>query len=128
MRAMISLSTAIAACLAAAACSIFAPVCTLKACPSSLTIELTTTPTEPFRIEALAVGSEDRVYECLDPSRCIAAASFQDFTPEEVIVRVTTQSGTVEQTFRPSYEIVHPNGPRCEPTCRQAFIRVPLPS
>jgi hypothetical protein len=100
----------------------------LAPCPPTLTIELTGTPTGSFRIEAAAVGSDDRrVFECLDPSRCVTAAWFRDFTPDDVIVRVTTQAGTIEQTFHPSYEIVHPNGPRCEPTCRQALIRVPIP-
>ena len=129
MRILISLSIAAGACLAAA-CSVFDPgaVCTLRGCPPSLTIELAETPTVPFRIEASAVGSEDRrVFDCPDPSRCFAGAWFHDFTPADVVVRVTTQAGAVEQTFRPSYQTVRPNGPHCEPTCRQAVVRVPLP-
>ena len=31
------------------------------------------------------------------------------------------------QTLMPSYEIFQPNGPDCEPTCRQAGIEVTLP-
>jgi hypothetical protein len=128
MRIATSLSVAAVAGLFATACSILAPGCTLRGCGPSLTVELTATPASPFRIEALAVGSDDRrVFECLDVRNCVAGAWFQDFTPEEVVIRVTTEAGSAEHTVRPVYETHRPNGPRCEPVCRQATVRVPLP-
>ncbi len=129
MRILTSLSTTVAVCLVATACSILDPACTLVGCAPSLTVELTGTPTGSFRVEALAVGSDDRrVFDCPDARNCVGAAWFQDFTPEEVLIRVTTEAGTVEQTFRPLYRTFRPNGPGCEPACRQALVRVPLPS
>jgi hypothetical protein len=131
MRIGTSLLVVVGLSLAAAGCSLLDPeACTLRGCGPSLTLEFTEQPAGLLRVEATDIITADRrVIDCTSPGWCSGGfVYFTDFTPEEVIVRVTTQSGTVEQTFHPSYEIVHPNGRRCEPTCRQALIRVPLPS
>jgi hypothetical protein len=129
MRKTISFSIIVTASFAAS-CSAFDPTCTLIGCGPSLMIDIVPAPTTgSFRVEALVPGSDiRRTFECPDASRCSGVAFFDDFSPEEVVIRVTTQAGTTEQTFRPSYQTFRPNGPRCEPTCRQGRIRFLLPS
>jgi len=111
------------------ACSLFdslSRTCTLKACGSTLTVELAAAPAGSLRVEATDVATNARrVFEC--STSCGETVWFTDFTPAEVTVRVTTSAGSAERTFRPSYETVRPNGPGCEPVCRQARVTMPLP-
>ena len=123
MRVRASLLVVVGLSLAAAACSLLDPACTLVGCGPSLTLEFAEQPAGLLRVEATDVASADRrVIDCTNPGLCSRFVYFADFTPEEVIVRVVTQTGTTERTFHPSYQRSRPNGPRCEPECRQARI------
>ena len=128
MRNTAPFSLLVAASFAVSCSSYTGPTCTQRGCGPSLVIDLVPAPTGSYRVEALVPGSDTRkVFECADAARCIPGAAFVEFWPEEVVVRATTQAGASEQTFRPSYQDFHPNGPRCEPACRQARIQFSLP-
>lgn len=124
MRVRASLLVVVGLGLGAAACSLLDPACTLIGCAPSLTLEFAEQPAGLLRVEATDVASADRrVIDCTNPGLCSGGlVHFTDFTPEDVIIRVITQTGTTEQTFHPSYQRSRPNGPRCEPECRQARI------
>lgn len=48
-------------------------------------------------------------------------------TPAEVSLELTRDGSTVvTQALTPDYDTVQPNGPDCEPTCRQAVIPIEL--
>ena len=135
MRRRHALVLSLLAALAPAGCSVLAPgdeVCTLAGCRTGLAVELSVRPSAPFRIEATVPGATPAgpayVYECPDPARCGAVAFFEDFTPARVTIRVTTPAGTVTREFTPTYRTHRPNGEDCPPTCRDATVRVDLPS
>jgi hypothetical protein len=125
-----ALLSAAAALLSGAGCSVFDPgddVCTLAGCFSGLRVELAARPTGPFRVEvtsAAAPGGATYVFDCPDAARCGPGAFFPDFTPERVTVRVVTSGGAVTRDFAPAYRTFRPNGDDCEPTCREATVRV----
>jgi hypothetical protein len=101
--------------------------CTLRPCGATLYVDFGGAPTTSVRVEATDVSTnERRVFEC--STNCGANAWFMDFTPEQVILRVTTPAGTVEQTVRPSYQQVRPNGRGCEPVCPEAHVTMSLPA
>jgi hypothetical protein len=123
----------LATAFALAGCSVFDPgddVCTLIGCQSGLRVEFSTRPAGPFRVEVTAPGTTPGgptfVFDCPDPARCGASAVFPDFTPTHVTVRVTTPAGVVTRDFTPAYRSSSPNGEDCEPTCREATVRVEL--
>lgn len=124
MRVRTSLLVVVGLGVAAAGCSLVDPACTQVGCGPSLTLEFAAQPAGLLRVEATDVTTADRrVIDCTAPGSCSGGfVYFTDFTPAEVIVRVVTQTGTTEQTFHPLYHRVRPNGPRCEPECRQARI------
>jgi hypothetical protein len=50
-------------------------------------------------------------------------------TPAQVQVRLTVNGAVVlDRTEAPAYRIKQPNGPDCEPTCRQASAQWTLSS
>lgn len=118
---------------ALAGCSVFDPgddVCTLVGCQNGLRVEFSARPAGPFRVEVSTPGATPGgptfVLDCPDPTRCGAGAYFPDFTPTHVTVRVTTPAGVVTRDFTPTYRTHTPNGEDCEPTCREATVRVQL--
>ena len=127
------LALVIATGLAAAGCSVFDPgddVCTLAGCQSGLGVELSARPTGPFRVEVTVPGATSGgptyVYDCPDAARCVPGAFFPDFAPTHVTVRVTTTAGVVTRSFTPTYRTHSPNGEDCEPTCREATVRMEI--
>lgn len=56
--------------------------------------------------------------------RCVPTGKFEEVisiqgTPARVRVTVQADGTLTERTFEPQYKTVQPNGPDCEPTCRQ---------
>jgi hypothetical protein len=117
-----------AACVALlAGCNGFDGLCTLVDCDSGLLVQLAQTPTGPYRIEVWLPGDDStQVFECANPATC-GNAFFADFTPKSVVIRVITDAGVRQETAQPTYSVSQPNGPHCEPTCRNATVTVPLP-
>jgi hypothetical protein len=121
-----SLVTACVALLAG--CNGISGGCTLIGCDSGLLVNLTQAPAGAYRIEVFATLDGPRyVYDCASAAQCGTTAFFNDYTPESVTIRVTTAAGTREQNAQPSYSVNQPNGPNCDPTCKQAQVTVALP-
>jgi hypothetical protein len=122
-----SLATACVALLAG--CNgIIDGACTLIACSSGLTVQLAQAPAGAYRIEVFSSPEGPHyVYDCANPAQCGTAATFSDYTPATVTIRVTTPAGTREQTAQPAYGVSRPNGPNCGPECTQATVTVALP-
>ena len=50
-----------------------------------------------------------------------------DSSPASASVRITRNGQTIAQSsWKPAYKITQPNGPACEPTCRQATVSITL--
>jgi len=105
-------------------------VCTLLACENGLTVNLTQAPAGAYSIEvftAAAANGPHYIFQCASAANCGTTTFFAEFTPANVVVRVTTQAGTREESVTPGYQQVRPNGPNCGPECKQASITVALP-
>lgn len=103
--------------------------CPLIGCQNGLEVELSTQPTTPFRVEAVAPGGISTYqFECTDPSQCGTRVFFPEFTPGVVEIRVITEDRTTTMTYEPRYEERQPNGPDCPPECNVAKVRVEMPS
>lgn len=116
-----------AACVALlAGCSGINDLCTLVGCGGGLLVRLAQTPTGPYRIEVFSnPDAPHYVFDCADPATC-GEARFLDYTPDVVIIRVTTAAGVSEQTIQPTYDVDYPNGRNCG-ECKAATVTVPLP-
>lgn len=114
--------------LGGSACSnSYGEVCTLIGCESGLSVELVGDVPEEYTISVEpADGGPSRTVECGPESACGAAVFFADFTPDSVRVTVEADGTTTSEPFKPSYELVRPNGPDCPPECRQATVVVEL--
>ena len=122
------IATILLAGLAAACSSTNAPderMCTLIGCSSGLSIAIEGPADGPFTIEA-SDGSVMETFACPAGARC-ERATFDEFTPEQVTVRVIAGGDTATTTSTPTYTTLQPNGPGCPPTCRQATVQARKP-
>jgi len=104
--------------------------CTLLACENGLAVELASAPDGAYTVEVFTAASQNGphyIFQCVDPATCGTSAFFAEFTPVNVVVRVTTGGRTHEETVTPAYQQVRPNGPNCGPECKQATVTVALP-
>lgn len=97
-------------------------VCTLIACSDGITVEVQGNVPATYTVTARA-GTETRSHQCSSTQPC-QPIMFENFTPENVIIEVTSAAGTVRREVKPEYRQVRPNGPKCPPECRQARIVV----
>ena len=100
-------------------------------CDSEFVVILDSAGSGPVRVEVRVQG-RDPVYVAECPAGreggCALDYRFPAFTPEFAAVRVVTPAGTRDTTIeRVAYQTTQPNGAHCEPTCRQAFIRMTAP-
>ena len=101
-------------------------MCTLIGCQSGLTVALTSQPAVPYRVEAYTIGDGPRfVREC--PGTAACPIFFQDFTPGHVFLDVVVGSATATHERNVTYTVSRPNGPGCDPECRQATVTVSPP-
>jgi hypothetical protein len=50
-----------------------------------------------------------------------------DSSPASASIKITRSGQMIAQnSWKPAYQITRPNGPRCEPTCRQATVSLTL--
>jgi hypothetical protein len=115
--------------------------CTLIGCSDSLTLEFSHPLPQSYTIQLSTTGGESVQVSCPSGSvsgqastggnitaRCQAGSlALEGFTPQQVTILVTWQSGSYKQDANPSYQTVQPNGPNCPPTCRQATMPLSLP-
>lgn len=98
-------------------------VCTEIGCDSGIRVLLTAPPTAPYRVEAYVPGGGARqVRECSAGGVC--DITFAGFTPAEVSIEIITATDTLRRDAVPVYVVSRPNGPACEPECRNATITV----
>ena len=112
--------------LAGPACSIIGPgACTLIGC-TGLVVEVTGAASlTPVTVVVTAPDGSTRTATCAGASgTCLA--SFFDFTPASLTVRVSSGSQLTERTVQPAYQLTRPNGPDCPPECRGARVTVAL--
>ena len=116
----------IAACTIASCDSdFFGGVCTLIGCNSGVIVVLESPPATPYRIEVYSGSAAGPRYahSCAGASAC-GEVFFPDFTPFRFFVEVIT-TDTVRYEVAPTYTESRPNGPRCDPLCRNARVRLP---
>jgi hypothetical protein len=111
------------------ACSAFTSEgpCTLIGCSDGLVVRVDGAGDGPTTIELRVPLRPPVVRTCGGPAHCAAGVQFENETPEHVTIVVT--SGDREQVMdaEPAYVTSRPNGPDCEPECRQAVVTVALP-
>ena len=107
-------------------CDLVGPsACTLIGC-TGLVVEVTGAPGQaPVTVVVTAPDGSSRSTTCTSTTGT-CPASFPDFTPASVTIRVSTGTRTTEETRQPMYEVTRPNGPGCPPECRNARVTVAL--
>jgi hypothetical protein len=106
--------------------------CTLIGCSSGLNLNLTGKVPNTFELELIPSIGEKRLVQCPaggSGTICLGekAILIQNFTPEEVAITVSYDGKKVTQNFVPSYSDSRPNGPNCEPACKQAQLTINIP-
>lgn len=107
--------------------------CTEIGCSNQVAIQLATPMSLPYDIEVeangvtwtgtcTATGIETDEEKGDTVLYCTADDLTLSITPEELRVSVTSGEETRELTATPEYVTTQPNGPQCEPTCRQAQV------
>jgi hypothetical protein len=97
--------------------------CTLIGCGDGLTVVLANAPAGEFAVEVRVPGAAARRQECASAAAC-STMRFDGVVAAEATVAIITPTGEVTRTVRPEYVVSRPNGPDCEPTCRQARVTV----
>ena len=111
------------------ACSAFTSEgpCTLIGCSDGLVVRVDGAADGTTTIELRMPLRPPKVLTCGGPAQCASGVLFEHETPEHATIVVT--SGGREQVMdaEPAYVTGRPNGPDCEPECRQATVTVALP-
>jgi hypothetical protein len=97
-------------------------VCTMIGCESGLAIEVSSSVQQSFTVNVRAGTQVIHTFRCDPGQPCRAFVSNQ--TPAQVTVTLETAQGPISRTFQPEYRLNRPNGPDCEPECRQATVTV----
>ena len=97
--------------------------CTLIGCSDGVFISVAGTVQASWTVRVSAPGIETFETAC---TAFGCGATIEDAFPETVTVTILDAEGevVVEANGTPSYRTVRPNGPDCEPECRQAFVEV----
>ena len=124
-REVLAISVVVVAAVGSA-CDIVGPsACTLIGC-TGLVVEVTGAPAQtPVTVVVTAPDGSSRSTTCTSTTGA-CPASFPDFTPASVTIRVSTGTRTTEETRQPMYEVTRPNGPGCPQECRNARVTVAL--
>lgn len=126
---------------ALAACAPAAPeepqACTLMGCVNTLRIEITNAPAMPYWVTVRADGQEFYLAceEGVDTSGLQGEMDCEngiftlfDFAPEAASIEIGWAAGGLTIDAIPEYETFRPNGPDCEPECRNGLVKVELPA
>jgi hypothetical protein len=102
--------------------------CTLIGCDDGVAVELATVPPAPFSVELTPLpGGPPTIKECTATAACGTTLFFEEVRADSGGVRVTSTEGTYTVSSRVAYSTTRPNGPQCQPACRQARLRVVVP-
>ncbi len=116
-------------------------MCTLMGCTDSLKITLSAEPTQTYEVLVTAPTGESRSVSCSpgesEPSYTSSSGTmticdhgtitFMNFSPKQVIIKITWSSGSYTATGLPAYEAFRPNGRYCPPECSIGKLQVSLP-
>jgi hypothetical protein len=102
------------------------PACTLIGCSDGLAVAIRGLVGREYDVEVTDPDGETLSGTCVIHPEVACRIQFEGFAPERVIVRVAGGTQEVSVTLEPAYEIFQPNGPDCEPTCRQSTIVIDL--
>jgi hypothetical protein len=129
------IALAVSLLLCVAACGVVGPRedkgCTLIGCNSGLTVHLNAKPAGTFKVEVFAQSPNQQpvyVYECSNAASCPQDIFYSGLIVSHAYVRVTTSTGTkTVEIPAVNYVTSRPNGPGCDPECRQATVNVDIP-
>ena len=116
--------------LASSACLDSEPLhvlCDDSGCSSGLRLTFDRPPEVGTIIQVEVPGGTPWRVECGVDGGCDNGVFFPDFTPDYLLVRISSPSGEVVHTVLPEYEEFRPNGPDCPPTCLIATVELQLP-
>ncbi len=103
--------------------------CTGIGCASGLQVNFDRVPPSGTVVILQFDSSEVRwEVECGTDANCSNGLFFPGLVVDYVALRLVTAEGEILHELRPEYEVSHPNGPDCPPTCRNATVTVALPT
>lgn len=100
--------------------------CTLIGCSDGLVVRVAGLTEGTATIELKSVGRPPIVLTCDGPAHCAAGVQFENETPAQATITVTSGDRVQAMEAEPVYVKSRPNGPGCEPECRQATVTVTL--
>lgn len=102
--------------------------CTMIGCDSGVTVQLASLPAVPFSVELTAFpGGQSTLKQCTAEGACSATLFFEGVSADSVSIKVTTGAGESVTGAKPAYTVTRPNGPQCDPECRQASVNATVP-
>jgi hypothetical protein len=97
-------------------------VCTLIGCNDGLNVTVVSALQEDFSVTVKSGSQTLHTFTCRPGQQCMAFLENQ--RPANVTVQIATSAGTISKDYTPEYKASRPNGPDCEPECRQATVTV----
>lgn len=104
-----------------------ATACTLIGCESGVTVQLATLPSAPFAVELTPAGGPSTIKECVTAEACGSELFFSGVSADSVTVTVRSAAGESTTRAKAEYAVSRPNGPQCDPECRQARVKATVP-
>jgi hypothetical protein len=99
--------------------------CTLVGCDSGLTVVATPSPVGPYRVEILFKDGTRRIWRC-DRTTC-GSAFFLDHLKSTATIEVIVGADTTRREVDGiQYQKSQPNGSKCDPTCYNSTVTIPL--
>jgi hypothetical protein len=97
-------------------------VCTLIGCNDGLNVTVTSSLQQDISVTVKSGAQTLHTFTCSAGQPCMAFLDNQ--TPANVTVQIATSAGTISRDYTPEYKVSRPNGPGCDPECRQATVTV----
>ena len=96
--------------------------CTLIGCNDGLNVIVVSSLQQDHSVTVKSGTQTLRTFTCQAGQQCLSFIERQ--TPTNITVQVATNSGTISRDYKPQYAVSRPNGPGCDPECRQATVTV----
>ena len=96
--------------------------CTLIGCNDGLNVTVNSALQQNISVTVKSGAQTLHTFTCSPGQPCVAFLDNQ--TPSNITVQVTTSAGTISRDYTPEYKVSRPNGPGCDPECRQATVTV----
>ncbi len=102
--------------------------CTMIGCESGVAVDLSAVPSGAYSAEPPPLpDGAPTLKQCTTAAACGRSLFFEGVATDSVAIRLTTSEGTRTLRARAEYVTSRPNGPQCDPTCRQARVAVAVP-